>query len=157
MKNILFLIAILFTVICYAAPPPEVKTYAPEKVVLAEADNCFAVLQTAYVLTDIANTELSAQNQKIKMADLPQHNFELVREVTRKPKDSDLVVVNSADSQILIAEKTTFYTINQIHGVAVNLKCPLTYRGSKDNLKANTYAFEINHQNSNYGYPLSAN
>lgn len=167
-------IAFLFAVVCYAAPPPEPAT------LIAEVDN--VVCQDLTAIT--AQDAFVVPEVKVEVINVTQNVSVVkeidVREVATIRKYSNLATVNSAATMNDYAELTVINTDTECEVV---LKLPLFYKNMNvvtknefqkplkvnstgwvitdgNSLEINTNCkrtFQRNKQNSNYGYPLSAN
>ncbi len=152
MKNLLgILFLVLFSVMfCVAEPPPEEKVYQPEATFVTAADNVVScTINTAYVMHDY--TELyPALHGKV---------FSFVSEALGKGTVWEVAFVQKIS---LPKAESGLATKNVIK--AINFTCydnafinSLCDNRTKRIEKNTYYQFKTNYQNSNFGYPLSAN
>ena len=123
MKNLLFFIALLFTVICFAEPPTETKVFKPDKTFVVQAN-------------DVVNCP-------VKTTD-----FVMVREVTSCRKFS----VSTINYNTALTEQNSLLCIVPLIDIQKIIIRPI-FIIERWRLKENPKDL----QNSNYGYPLSAN
>jgi len=154
MKSIFILIAFLFSVVCYAAPPPGEApvvdllqftvapvvnhVVAPEPIVFARYETYCLVLAEAE--PNYVNTNCVAAKQ-----------IDFVREVSQRPKDSSLNPVISAATIEEYAELTALMSFSN----NIDLNKPFSDTSMEKLQIAKNQKFQRNLQNSNYGYPLS--
>ena len=133
MKNILILIAFLFSVVCYAAPPPTVAVHDFHKVQYVVQDNVtvntfdaqeVAFYRIGYVLNDSQNHCLIKPLNKFKTSDMifVENRFEIL------PMVFDTGGVISSEYALFLSQSKPY----------ANLRL-------------------LDRQNSNYAYPFGAN
>jgi hypothetical protein len=135
MKKIFVLIAFLFAVVCYASPPPDVGQMASDDVVFV-ADQNQAQVQ-------ISVPEAEAQEVAfvyLGNAEIPAGNAEAIEEPAFDIKFAELPEIY-VDLQLTELNKPPSFYRN---------------KAGKTRVKRN-FAFYRNAQNSNHGYPLTAN
>ncbi|MCY1720138.1 hypothetical protein OU798_07280 [Prolixibacteraceae bacterium Z1-6] len=148
MRKLLFLIALLFTVVCFADPPTETKVFKPDKTFVAQA---------SYVVSCPQQTAIVEQDAFLCTSEAEQYTIEniyvtgdnpMVREVTTCRKYS--------------LPKAESGTATENAGIAINPTCtensafkspPLLCSA---NVATNNKGFVRNLQHTNYGYPLTA-
>lgn len=140
MKNLLLLVAFLFTVVCYAAPPTEIKVFKPDKTFVQANDVAAVAINTVIVEQNALDASVAANQYTIQNIGTLENP--MVPEVAYYRKNS---------TSVLRKDLT-----NRITDVELTFKCPQSLFEVLETSISRGATFDMNKQNSNYGYPLSA-
>lgn len=154
MKKIFILIAFLFSVVCYAAPPPdEIRAPEPYQVIIAQVDHNVSqpIAFTTYEINNLIPVE--AETSTVNSRSDVGAELVFVREVAKRPKDSLPVPVISSATKKDNAELTVWpNNYNRL----VALESPPSFY-CNDWANNSKSEFLRNKQHTNYGYPFTAN
>lgn len=137
MKKVLFLIALLFTVVCYAAPPPDVG-------LITDTEHGISMLQV--VASDVpVFCEQKIEAQEVAM--VYRGDMEIFTGTDIKIKNA--LATKTEQIGLPVKYSNNSFEISGLNGPPLcKTNAGLINHGS---------GFESDKQNSNYGYPKSAN
>jgi len=134
MKKILFFVSLLFAVVCYAAPPPDVVLYPV-------TDQCGYVVQDNQPVTVVTLNVPEVAFNYLGNFELSTCNSEYGEQV------SDVVVPQATVTDI------NYFRLSELNKPPSLLSEGLI--NNRNQLSINQYKYCENKQNSNYGYPFT--
>nr|WP_319268275.1 hypothetical protein [uncultured Draconibacterium sp.] len=152
MKNLFFLIALLFTVVCMAHPPTEeVKVFKPDKTFVAQANDVVSCTQQTAAIEQDGTYSSPVWIETIETCEAQATQFEPVREVAYSRK----YLVNETASRYATELKAENAVVCSTDLLQVNSKSFSDTSMEKQLLNRSRLYWKDN-RNTNYGYPLSA-
>lgn len=150
MKIILLLVAFIFTVVCYAAPPPEVKAYELERTFVAVSDDCVCCHTQTATLEQGFTYSVLKEKEKIYAFESIKPISQSVQEVATCRKFSVPKANCGAATENAVMAINSANTDTKESYQSPPLLCTTNVAILNNTLIRNL-------KNSNYGYPLSAN